>query len=360
MHIRGKLRSAAASASSAAKHGNSNTQPPPPHTDKDLVVMTVNDGEMDMLVNFACSCHSNGIDTSHVVVFAASESIVDSINALGFVAIYNQEFASVSSLASAQYLDPIFVDMMWYKAFSVWVLLKMGYNALFQDVDLVWFKEPFSFIYGPDRQTVHGAHTDGFFSDDGQRGLRYAPYYANSGFYYLKANARTENLAWLVMTSYDTIKVTGSHQNVFIAKLIESVDLAGLAPYLLDIDLFPTGVKYHRDRPYMKGIEEGWQHPYNFHMCWTLNKKDKIKYFHNVHMWYINGDATNTDGDGGGNHDHGDACALASSYKAPGGSLYKYITSGIKAGPERAKALLNKCCRDPKSVDKHSQNQSQS
>ena len=31
---------------------------------------------------------------------------------------------------------------MWFKSFSVWLLLKLGYNTLFQDVDLVWFKNP--------------------------------------------------------------------------------------------------------------------------------------------------------------------------------------------------------------------------
>ena len=36
--------------------------------------------------------------------------------------------------------------MMWYKAFSVWLLLRLGCNVLFQDVDLVWFKEPFSYF----------------------------------------------------------------------------------------------------------------------------------------------------------------------------------------------------------------------
>eukprot|EP00605_Chrysophyceae_sp_TOSAG23-4_P002531 GSChrysophyteH1.ASY1.ANO1.2796.1 assembled CDS len=334
------------------KHGNENNK------DKDVVVMTLNDGEMDMLVNFACSCHHHGIDTSNVVVFAASPHIVDSINALGFIAIYDETYSSVSSLASAQYLDPIFVDMMWYKSFSVWILLRMGLNVLFQDVDLVWFQEPWTYLHADKRQFLRNrTHTDGFFSDDGQRGMRYAPFYANSGLYYLKANERTEYFAWSVLSAYDSVRLTGSHQNAFIARLIEVVDLAGLAPYLLDIDDFPTGVKYHRDRPYMKGIAEGWQHPFNFHMCWTLNKKNKIDYFQNVRMWYINGNSTNVDGDGGGNSDQGDACALAASYRAPHGSLYQYIVKEKKQkqkqkqkqikGGQKDMGLLDKCCRAP-------------
>ena len=54
------------------------------------------------------------------------------------MAVYHPTFAKVSTRAGAQYLDKT-LDMMWYKAFSVWMLLRMGFHVLFQDVDLVWF-----------------------------------------------------------------------------------------------------------------------------------------------------------------------------------------------------------------------------
>lgn len=40
------------------------------------------------------------------------------------------------------------------------------------------------------------SEVDAFLSDDGQRSLRYTPFYANSGFYFLFANNRTEYFAW--------------------------------------------------------------------------------------------------------------------------------------------------------------------
>jgi hypothetical protein len=176
----------------------------------DLVLMTVNEGEMDMLVNFKCSCKYHNIDTSNIVVFAASHSIVESIDLLGFIGIYHDDFSNVSTKASSSYLDNIFVDMMWYKSFSLWILLKMNYNVLFQDVDLVWFINPFPYFYNNNRNNIrnnnNNSSTDGFFSDDGQRGLRYAPFYANSGFYFLKSNQRTVYFSWLVLCAYDSIK----------------------------------------------------------------------------------------------------------------------------------------------------------
>ena len=89
------------------------------------------------------------------------------IHIQGSIAIFHEpSFAYVSKTANYEYLDPVFVDMvaisahtyihtyihvykscyfihqMWFKSFSVWLLLKMGFNVLFQDVDLVWFKNP--------------------------------------------------------------------------------------------------------------------------------------------------------------------------------------------------------------------------
>ena len=140
----------------------------------------------------------------------------------------------------------------------------------------------------------------------------------------------------------------GSHQNVFIDKLIETLDIGNLSPYLLLSTDFPTGIKYHHDRPYMKGIELGIYKPYNFHMCWTLNKANKIDYFIKSNMWYINGNSINKDGDGGGNHDIGDKCALSSSYSKPSGTIYKEFisssSSSIQDMMKKTNAFENKCC----------------
>jgi len=263
-----------------------------------ITVMVVNQGELDLLVNFVCSCVHHNISTSNVLVFAGSANIVPLIDAMGLMAVFHVAFAPVSKEASYEYLDGIFVDMMWYKAFSVWLLLKLGFSVLFQDVDLVWFKSPFSFFdeaMDTARATTTSTTTvaapravpEAFFSDDGQRGLRYSPFYANSGFYYLAANDRTAYFAYTIMTAFDTLQVTGSHQNVFTTRLIEGMDLARISPMLLSLDLFPTGVKYHHDKPFMLGIREGLEHPYNFHMCWTLNKQNKIDYFQKANMWFV-------------------------------------------------------------------------
>ena len=310
----------------------------------DVVVMVVNAGEMDLFANFACSCRAHNISMRNVMVFAGSDDVLPLLESMGAMGLYHPaSFADVSRNASYEYLDRIFIDMMWYKSFSVWLLLKMRYNVLFQDVDLVWYRDPVQYFRSASKLQLrsgddqHGAadgyggvdsglnklsaikknimslaqsgveqfpifnnegsaqprheqqqhnqkilhsvdaeswgHTldslpqaDAYLSDDGQRSLRYTPFFANSGFYYLVANPRTEYFAWTVLTAFDLLHITGSHQNIFTIRLIESLDIADLRPKLLSLREFPSGVKFNHDKPYMRAIKDNHEHPFVFHM----------------------------------------------------------------------------------------------
>ena len=99
--------------------------------------------------------------------------------------------------------------MMWYKSFSLWVMLKLGYHVLFQDADLVWFKDPFPYFH---RVLREEGRLVTFFSDDGQRSMRYTPFYANSGFYYLPSDPHTVAFAYQIVISFDSLYTMGSHQ----------------------------------------------------------------------------------------------------------------------------------------------------
>lgn len=57
-----------------------------------------------------------------------------------------------------------------------------------------------------------GSFVEAFFSDDGQRSMRYTPFYANSGFYYLVASERSEYFAWSIMAAMDAIQVLGKQR----------------------------------------------------------------------------------------------------------------------------------------------------
>ena len=60
-----------------------------------------------------------------------------------------------------------------YKAFSVYLILRRRINILFQDADMVWFKDPMAYFhaYTKTRKQLGGGRVEieAFFSDDGQR-----------------------------------------------------------------------------------------------------------------------------------------------------------------------------------------------
>jgi len=255
------------------------------HSGDDIVLMVANDGEIDLFLNFACSCRAHNISLHNVVVVAGSSEIVSVVRATGAVGFYHENFATVERRASSGYLDKIFVEMMWYKAFSLWLTLRAGYHVLFQDLDLVWFRNPFEYFHG--HRNATGGRFSSYLSDDGQRSLRYSPFYANSGFYYLRSTPSNINFAYGVMTSFDILQATGSHQNVFTMRLMENMDLLPSHRLFLNLLDFPSGVKYHHDKNYMRRVMEKKAHPYIFHMCWTANKKQKLENFALVKMWYV-------------------------------------------------------------------------
>ena len=104
------------------------------------------------------------------------------------------------------------------------------------------------------------------FTDDGQRGIRYTPFFANSGLYLLRSSPRTEYLAHAVTTLFDLLQRTGSHQNVVALRLMELLDLGPLLPALLLPKDFPNGDAFHHDPSYMGELARGEQKPYSFHM----------------------------------------------------------------------------------------------
>ena len=269
----------------------------------DLVMMVVNEGEIDLFLNFACSCREHNLSLHSMLVFSGSPEIVSLIESTGAMGLFHVGYASVSKAASVDYLDRVFVDMMWYKAFSVYLLLRMRVNVLFQDVDLVWFKDPFPFFHqflgnqtklaynnAPGGEESNGQRPAGiqaFFTDDGNRSKRYSPLFFNSGFYYLVASAAAEYFSWSIMTAFDAVQVTGSHQNVFTLRLIESFGLGPQNAQILALEDFPNGILYHHDRAYMKRLRDKKVHPYHFHMAWTQGKPDKLKYLRKALMWYL-------------------------------------------------------------------------
>lgn len=191
------------------------------------------------------------------------------------------------SEAAGQYGDKKFTAMMLSKVLCVQMVSSLGYNILFSDVDMIFYKNPIEVFEDPDSPY---AEFDMLFQDDGGHSVRYSPYSANSGFYFVRHNAKTEHFFSHLLLSGDLIMKTDSHQQALIALMSEHVSLFGLRVKVFsrDEDEFPGGYQFHmKSGKYMKALFDGKKDPYLFHMSWTKNKDNKLLFFEQIGEWYV-------------------------------------------------------------------------
>ena len=253
---------------------------------KTVVVLTSNHGHSELLMNFACSARARGFDLQNVLIFPTDLETKELADGMGLSTFYEEKLmASVPKHAAGVYGDSTFTSAMFAKVLCVQLVNELGYDLLFQDVDVVWYKNPLDFFHDKALPKF-----DLFFQDDGSRQERYAPYSANSGFYYVRSNERTRHFFRQLLFSSDLIDAWNSHQQVLIALLGEHSSVFGLSVKIFpkEMEEFPGGVQFHRWKEAMKKIMRGESKAYIFHMSWTENKDDKVQFFQQMGEWFLN------------------------------------------------------------------------
>lgn len=279
-----------------------------------IIVMVCNFGHSEMLMNFVCNAHAKGDETqaalSSVLVFATDIETHKLAQSLGMKSFYSETvFGGTPRDAAKTYGDAEYSKIMLSKVFCVHLISQLGYDLLFQDADIVWYKNPLPFFYSdvPDKNNFYANKWDMIFQDDGARHLFFAPYSANTGFYFVRNNRKTKYFFNQLLMTGDLILQSGSHQSTLIVLLAEQASLFGLKikTWSRDADEFPGGLAYHQRKDWMKklvlsknstdgrglieivGDKVDAVDPYIFHMSWTLNKDNKLKYFEQMGEWYV-------------------------------------------------------------------------
>lgn len=258
--------------------------------DNTVIVMVCNTGQSDLLANFLCSADARGFGDlvrSKVLVFATDEGTRDLARGLGVEAFYDEKiFEKMPEKEARTYGDRDFTSMMYAKVVTVQLINMLGHDVLFQDVDLVWFKNPLAFFHDKANPLYE---FDMLFQDDGARSLRYAPYSANTGFYYVRNSEKTKFLFRNLLYMGDMVLSMTSHQQALAALLDEHASLTGLRVKTLSGAEFPGGYHYHRkkEHTFLKDIAQGKIVPYLFHMSWTTNKENKLKFLKQYGLWYL-------------------------------------------------------------------------
>jgi len=102
----------------------------------------------------------------------------------------------------------------------VYLASASGFDVLFQDADLVWMIDPIPYL--------HSLKEDAIFMDDGARTPRFTPFFANTGFYFLRHNYRISHMMERVLRGVGEIGQTHSHQATLNRHLTETQSLLNL------------------------------------------------------------------------------------------------------------------------------------
>jgi hypothetical protein len=260
---------------------------------KTLIITVSNNGHSDLLQNFVCACQANHLDITNFVVFCTDEEALKKATSIGLTAIYHPELFGVLPESDAEkFGDATFTAMVYAKVVVAHLVSVMSYSFLYQDLDIIWYRDPFSYFI------MHNMleKADLLVQDDGGRTPNYAPYYANSGFFFAKNNPRTKYFFQQLLYNAGYIIPWRSDQAVFNAILPEAVSLAGLDVVTLGFHDFPGGRTYQDPDYYefMKDIALQKHTPIIYHMHWTINKEQKIEQMKQMGMWYLSTDGNNT------------------------------------------------------------------
>lgn len=173
------------------------------------------------------------------------------------------------------------------------LVLSLGYNILYHDLDIVWFKDPLRDFFSQEWTNEY----DIIFQDDGGRIAYYSPYFGNAGCFFARYNKMTLNLFDALLLSAEVIFSTSNEQTVLVNVLSDHVSLYGLRAKVINRNTWelPAGWNFHDSSNYQymkehfllnKGSNKSQAILY--HMNWTKDKVNKIKFFQQLGEWFVN------------------------------------------------------------------------
>ena len=140
-----------------------------------VIVMVCNYGQSELFLNFICNAKRKYLDLSKILLFATDTEMYE-------LAILYQHMITVFYVGTAfggivlpkqaarAYGDHAFTNMMFSKVYCVHLINSLGYDVLFQDVDVIWYQNPITKFFINVSKT---GHYDIFFQDGKIDNIKY-------------------------------------------------------------------------------------------------------------------------------------------------------------------------------------------
>jgi Nucleotide-diphospho-sugar transferase len=128
-----------------------------------IVIMFANFGQSELIINFCCSARARNLDISSLLIFATDIESKELLEGFGLNVFYEERiFGHLPKDASKIFGDANFHAMMAGKVFCIKLAIMLGYDVLFQDADVVWYKDPLPYF-----RNESLAQFDVLIADDG-------------------------------------------------------------------------------------------------------------------------------------------------------------------------------------------------
>jgi hypothetical protein len=164
---------------------------------KSWIVLVTNSHHLELLQNLDCAAHHRiGMNRSRILVAALDKATFHlAKNDLGLLTFYHEPLvATLPSTNAADYSSRAYgAIMLVAKVHVVHLFIQLGmYDSLFQDVDIIPLRNDYHDYV---RQKMLKEEADIVFQYDfftaQQTPPEYAPWFINSGFFYVRNNVRT-------------------------------------------------------------------------------------------------------------------------------------------------------------------------
>jgi len=247
--------------------------------------MVANYGQAELFVNFVCSAKRRNLDISPVLLFATDQETYQLAMNMGVHVFFHEGiFASIPKQAAHDYHDNLYGRIMMSKVYSVHMVNALGYDLMFQDVDLVWYQNPLDYF-----QTKIDPAFDMTFQHDGpHHPVRFRPLAANTGVYFVRYNERTEYFFSVFVRMGDLVLADKSHQAALTTLANEHMALWGLRVKVLAEDelLFLSGYHFHANKRAIRNAANGKLEAILYHVNW-MNGDMKRPALIESSNWYV-------------------------------------------------------------------------
>lgn len=249
----------------------------------DLIVMLYCKNYFPLFQNWLASCESNNISVrGKIIAFTLDDESTRKTQELGVASYFLKPDSYVKAGGSAQFGDREFARTMFYKNAIVRDVLELGANVLFQDMDMLWLRNPFEYF----SEKCH--EQDIYFMFDGENPF-HRPLYVNSGFVYVICNDACKALFDTAVGNTATIFQCGSHQKplnqILACFAIHNVWAIKVLPQTV----FLNGHLFNLENG-VNDVAANWKSDgYVVHYSWTADRKEKQKKMEKFGFNYLSG-----------------------------------------------------------------------